>query len=148
MDSLYLQVLNEAQELLKYDSASELKGWYNDGIGFYFKNQYESFFKDHIDSQFLYYALEQAKELVLGSEGSFIASILNNASSAEILNISELLEFDQLWGRDSYTEFAGKKTNRAHKLGFKAYEILRLAVEISYNDAAAEASAELGIEIY
>lgn len=148
MDSIYNEVLSELKDLLKYNDHDSMAGWYQDGSRIIWKRDYESFFERHLESQFLDYALEQAKGLVLDCGRDFVSTALERASAAEILALSTELEFDQQWGRDAYTAFCGKKTKRAHHLGFKAFEILRYACEIAYTGAAAEASAEMGVEAY
>ena len=146
MDSLYNEILNEVKEDIANDF--DVKSLYYDGTRIIWKRDYEEFFNKHIKSQFLYYALESAKDLILSDSNDFISSILNKASAIEILKLSEALQFDQQWGRKAYTRFFNKKTRRAHELGFKAYKILRIASEIAYTDAAMEVLSELGIEAY
>ena len=146
MDSLYNEILETAKEDLANDF--DIKSLYYDGTRIIWKRDYEDFFNKHIESQFLDYALESAKGLILGDSKDFVSSILNKASAVEILKLSEALIFDQQWGREAYTRFFDKKTRRAHRLGFKAYEILRTACEIAYTDAAIEVLSELGIEAY
>lgn len=148
MDSLYNEVLSELKDLLECHDHDSMAAWYQDGSGIIWKRDYEAFFERHLKSQFLDYALESAKGLALDCSMDFLSTALDRASAAEILALSAELEFDQQWGRDAYTSFCGKKTKRAHRLGFKAFEILSYACEIAYVNAAAEASAEMGVEAY